>query len=260
MSRPLPNRPELKLVRSDDPPIGGSAQPRGGGSLRGGRQPGRPGRRALLGSIGLHMGALIVLVVSAMVHDPPLPEMIVYRVELISPPPQQEGPRETVVAPPPPPPSQRVMEVPPPSPVPRPQPTPPQPPPPAPQPPPPPPEAPPPRGPDARPDTRVAGENLEVRIQGEEFPFPEYLENIIREVYRRFRWTGTPGLSAEVYFVIRRDGSVQDIRILRTSGNRSFNLRTEEAVEAAGLQKAFGPLPSGYAADMLPVAMTFEPR
>lgn len=220
----------------------------------------KPGRRAVVASVALHLVLVLGLVVGGYFRDPPVPPLIVYRVEMFSPPPAEQGEMPEVPTRTPEPP--RVMEQ-------RPEPAPPEvrqvtppppPPPPDPEPEPEPEEPEPPRGPDPVPETRVAGENLDIRIQGEEFPYPEYLENIIRQVRRYFgAWRGTPGLSAEVYFVIRRDGSVEGIRTLRRSGDFRFDLQAEGAVEAAGRNGAFGPLPSGYQADALRVAIELRP-
>lgn len=250
MGRPLPPAPELGAV-----PAGGAARvvrvSRWAGSRRG------PSRRAWVGSIGVHVAVLATLALGALQRPPELPELIVYRVELFSPPPAEEGPPEPEVSVPE---LSRVIDVQPdPAPIPQPQPRP-VPPPPVDRPPEPVEEAPPPRGPDPDPNTPLPGENLDYVTPGEEFPFPEYLENIVRQAQRYFRWRGTRGLSAEVYFVIRRDGSVQDIRILRSSGNVSFDIQAEGAIEAASRARAFGPLPSGYQADALPVAIEFQPQ
>jgi outer membrane biosynthesis protein TonB len=260
MSRPASSVPDLKLVRDGDP-----SAPGGGGaswlSNRTSRRRSRPSRRALVGSLAIHATLLAGVIAAGITRRPDLPEMIVYRVDLVSPPAQELGEPEPPVAPPQ---RQVVQDQPPPATPPPPRPTPPPPPPVRTEPPrqQPPPETPPtpPRSQTPDPTTRVAGENLTVRLDGEEFPFPEYLENIIRQINRYFRWSGTPGLSAEVYFLIRRDGSVEDIRILRGSGNIGFNFEAMGAIEQAGSRHAFGPLPDDYRADMLPVAFEFLPQ
>ena len=100
-----------------------------------------------------------------------------------------------------------------------------------------------------------------VKTPGLEFPYPEYLRNIVSQVYRRWdRPGGAANLQAEVSFLILRDGSVREIRFTRSSGNFSFDLDAQGAVEAAGNARAFGPLPDGYPSDVLPVAFYFTPR
>ncbi|MFZ5624902.1 MAG: TonB C-terminal domain-containing protein [Gemmatimonadota bacterium] len=100
-----------------------------------------------------------------------------------------------------------------------------------------------------------------IRTPGLEFPYPEYLRNIVAEVYRRWdRPLGGAALKAEISFLILRDGSVKDIRFLTRSGSFSFDLSAQGAIEAAGRSRAFGPLPDGYPADVLPVSFFFTPR
>lgn len=100
-----------------------------------------------------------------------------------------------------------------------------------------------------------------VSTPGLQFPYPEYLRNIVQEVYRRWqRPLGNAALRAEVSFLILRDGSVREIRLTHPSGSFSFDLSAQGAVEAAGTNRSFGPLPDGYPADVLPVAFYFTPR
>jgi TonB family protein len=100
-----------------------------------------------------------------------------------------------------------------------------------------------------------------VKTMGKEFPYPEYLRNLVTQIYRR--WNRPPGndaLEAEVTFVILRDGTVTEIKLLQSSRSYSFNQEAEGAIEAAGAAKAFGPLPAGYPADYLPISFKFTPR
>ncbi len=100
-----------------------------------------------------------------------------------------------------------------------------------------------------------------VSTPGLAFPFPDYLRNIVQEVYRRWdRPRGNSALRSEVSFLILRDGSVREIKLTRPSGSFAFDLSAQGAVEAAGAAGAFGPLPDGYPADVLPVAFYFTPR
>lgn len=102
---------------------------------------------------------------------------------------------------------------------------------------------------------------VSVSIPGMQFPFPEYLRNIVQEIYRRWdRPSGNSALRAEVSFLIMRDGSVREIKLTRNSGNFSFDLSAQGAIEAAGSAGAFGALPEGWQADVLPVSFYFTPR
>jgi len=250
-----------------------------------GRQGGRrgPGGGALAASLVLHVAFVGVVLAAGLVTPSPLPPLKVYRVNIVSPPPLESGPPQPVVVNPPEVARPREEEPAPPQPQPKPEPKP------APKAPPkadPKPEkAPPkaeekpkteartepakdsepakpparPRGANPKPDAKVGGEGLNIQIDGEAFPFPDYLENILVQISRYFRWTGPSGLKAEVYFVILRDGSVDDIRILQGSGDVAFNLEAMAAIEQAGKRKAFGPLPEGFKGDRLPVAFYFQP-
>lgn len=100
-----------------------------------------------------------------------------------------------------------------------------------------------------------------VSTPGLTFPYPDYLRNIVQEVYRRWeRPFGNQALRAEVSFLILRDGSVREIRLTRPSGVFSFDLSAQGSIEAAGSSGAFGPLPDGWPADVLPVSFYFTPR
>ncbi|MGK2960594.1 MAG: TonB C-terminal domain-containing protein, partial [Gemmatimonadaceae bacterium] len=110
-------------------------------------------------------------------------------------------------------------------------------------------------GPIGGPGTDVAT----VQTEGIDFPFPGYLINIVRQIALRFNPNDTgSGLRAEVRFVIRRDGSVIGIGFITRSGNYSFDLEAQGAVEAAASQ--FGALPEGFRDDALPVVFSFDPR
>ena len=100
-----------------------------------------------------------------------------------------------------------------------------------------------------------------VRAEGIEFPFPGYLNNIVRQIALNFKPRNPAArLRAEVRFLIHRDGSVSDLTFIRRSGNFSFDLEAQGAVEAASSMRAFGPLPSGFPDDALPVVFSFDPE
>jgi periplasmic protein TonB len=100
-----------------------------------------------------------------------------------------------------------------------------------------------------------------VRSDGIEFPFPGYLNNIVRQIAIQFKPRNPAArLKAEVRFFIHRDGSASDITFVRRSGNFSFDLEAQGAVEAASSSRAFGPLPDGFTDDILPVVFSFDPE
>jgi outer membrane biosynthesis protein TonB len=112
-----------------------------------------------------------------------------------------------------------------------------------------------------RPDpASTGGENINLQLRGVQCPTPEYCNNIIRQVNRYFRSPGGGAAGeADVYFVINRDGSVSNLRLVSSTGGAPFRLAVMEAVEQAGINQAFGPLPAPYTADQLPVSFYFRP-
>jgi protein TonB len=99
-----------------------------------------------------------------------------------------------------------------------------------------------------------------VRSDGIDFPFPGYLNNIVRQIALQFKPRNPAArLKAEVRFLIHRDGSVSDLTFVRKSGNFSFDLEAQGAVEAAASALRFGPLPEGFPDDVLPVVFSFDP-
>lgn len=111
-------------------------------------------------------------------------------------------------------------------------------------------------------ETPGTGQDIaNVRIQGVQFQYPEYLRNIVSQVLRRWQQpTGRLNLVAEVAFTIEKDGSVTQIEFLKRSGSFAFDLAAQGAIEAAADAGAFGPLPAGFNGVSLPIAFTFEPR
>ena len=106
----------------------------------------------------------------------------------------------------------------------------------------------------------VGSGELTIQIEGLQSRYPQYYENIIRTLYRFFRWNEASRPTVEYFFYINRDGSVSDIRLIRTSGNVAFNLEAMGAIEAAGERRAFGSLPADFQGDRLPVLFSFQPQ
>ena len=98
-----------------------------------------------------------------------------------------------------------------------------------------------------------------VRTEGIDFPYPGYLNNIVRQIALRFSPRNPGALRAEVFFIVRRDGTIGEFRFLTKSGSYAFDLEAQGAIEAAGSAKAFGRLPDGYVNDFLPVIFSFDP-
>jgi protein TonB len=97
-------------------------------------------------------------------------------------------------------------------------------------------------------------------VDGIAFPYPGYLENVVRQIALRFKPPGGGALTAVVAFLIRRDGTVTGIRLTTRSGVYSFDTEAMGAVDAAAQSRAFGPLPQGFTDDVLPVIFSFDPR
>jgi periplasmic protein TonB len=99
-----------------------------------------------------------------------------------------------------------------------------------------------------------------IKTPGLAFPYPEYLRNIVTQVYQRWdRASAKQSNFAEISFLILRDGSVRDIRFVTRSGSFAFDIDAQGAIEAAGNSQAFGQLPDGWEADVLPVSFYFKP-
>jgi protein TonB len=97
-----------------------------------------------------------------------------------------------------------------------------------------------------------------IKTEGIDFPFPGYLQNIVRQIAMNFSPKGNVGaLRAEVFFMIRRDGKVSGFKFLSRSGNLAFDIEAQGAVDAAS--RSFGSLPDGYTDDVLPIVFSFDP-
>ena len=99
-----------------------------------------------------------------------------------------------------------------------------------------------------------------VRTEGTEFPYPVYLQNVVRQIALQFKPDRSGALRAEVAFLIRRDGSISGLKLVTRSGNFSFDQDAMGAVEAAARSNALGPLPQGFTDDVLPVIFSFDPQ
>jgi len=97
-----------------------------------------------------------------------------------------------------------------------------------------------------------------VRTEGIDFPYPVYLQNVVRQIALQFKPANGSALRAEVAFLIRRDGSITGLKLVTRSGNFSFDQDAMGAVEAAA--RSFGPLPQGFTDDVLPVIFSFDPQ
>ncbi len=109
-------------------------------------------------------------------------------------------------------------------------------------------------GPEGGKGADVAG----IKTEGIDFPYKGYLQNIVRQIALNFSPKGNVGaLRAEVFFMIGRDGKVTGFKFLSRSGNLSFDIEAQGAVDAAS--RSFGALPAGYSDDVLPIVFSFDP-
>lgn len=110
-------------------------------------------------------------------------------------------------------------------------------------------------------DLKARGTDVTTIVQdGIDFPYPGYLQNIMRRIQEEFGLKPGSTLTAEFSFFIRRDGSVSEIKLLKSSGRTAFDLDARGAIEAVGNARGFNALPAGYSDDVLPVYYTFAPE
>ena len=98
-----------------------------------------------------------------------------------------------------------------------------------------------------------------VRTDGIAFPYPGYLNNIVRQI--ALNWSPrrvSAALVTELKFMIRRDGTVAGVEVVKRSGDRLYDLDAMGAIEVVGTSKGFGALPSGWPDDVLVVYFTFD--
>lgn len=99
-----------------------------------------------------------------------------------------------------------------------------------------------------------------VRTEGIDFPYPGYLQNIVRQIALRFKPPRGTNRRAEVMFLIHRDGTISNLNFRARSGQYAFDTEAQGAIESAAQAGAFGPLPRGFPDDVLPVIFSFDPR
>ena len=74
-----------------------------------------------------------------------------------------------------------------------------------------------------------------VRTDGIAFPYPGYLNNIVRQI--ALNWSPrrvSAALVTELKFMIRRDGTVVGVEVVKRSGDRLYDLDAMGAIEVVG--------------------------
>lgn len=235
-----------------------------------------PSARSFVGSLLVHAGVAVLAILATLRAPEPL-NFITYEIEIVSPPPLEVQDEEVPAAqeeelvverPDEAPPEPEVEETPPPvveeEVVPEPEPE-------------------PPVQDTARPEpepepreevaetpttteppeeeAEISGRDLEIRMEGLRTDFPEYYENIVGQIRRCFRPPQgiPPGLRTTVYFVIRANGTVTDLRFVEQSGNPDFDYEALGAIGDCAGQGRFGPLPEELPYERLPIQFTFRP-
>jgi protein TonB len=100
----------------------------------------------------------------------------------------------------------------------------------------------------------AGGAGGELQLDVSDFCCPEYLDLMIIAIRQNWRQDqGRPGTSV-VRFTIRRDGTIDNVSIDRTSGSYPLDLAAQRAVQLTRLQ----PLPGAFPNSTLTVRMTFK--
>ena len=222
------------------------------------RIPRRPGRGPVLLSASLHSLLLVAAWWGDWAADDAI-EYVTYQMQLIT-----EAELEAMEAPP----IVETPNLPPPTPEPEaepevlePDPEPPE----EPEPDPEPETAPEPSQPDevAQPDEVVetaSTQDMAVRMEGLRRDYPQYYDQIVREINRCFRWNGGGNWTTVIRFEIGSDGRIPDssIQIYSPSSSGAFDIEAFGAVACAGGGR-LGPLPEDLPYEALPVQFTFQP-
>lgn len=98
------------------------------------------------------------------------------------------------------------------------------------------------------------GVDSPVTLEGKPFPFPWYLDQLVRKVERNWRPTSNT-LSATIHFRIDANGRIAEVEVHEKSGNFMFDQAARRAVEAAS---PLPPLPDAYEGDWLGVYFVFD--
>ncbi len=104
---------------------------------------------------------------------------------------------------------------------------------------------------------KEAEDGTSIAVEGEIFPFSYYLSANERKVSKNW-FSGVSsesvGHSCVVYFRLRKDGRIEDLRIEQSSGNSYFDRSATRAIRSAA---PFPPLPRAFSDEFLGIHFTF---
>jgi TonB family protein len=90
----------------------------------------------------------------------------------------------------------------------------------------------------------------------DDFKYPYYTSQIRKKVAGQWRWAESYGsLRVLLYFKISRDGSVNDISVKESSGNKEYDKNALDTIRRAS---PFSELPEGYEGESLGVFFEFK--
>jgi TonB family protein len=99
------------------------------------------------------------------------------------------------------------------------------------------------------------GEGAGGEVRGIEFLM--YQDQMTRRIKERWTWAGANKTAAIVGFSVLETGEIVNVRTVKSSGDRTYDLSVERAVRAAS---PLPPPPAEYVADFARVEYTFEPE
>ena len=104
---------------------------------------------------------------------------------------------------------------------------------------------------------KEAEDGTSIAVEGDKFPFSYYLSAIERKVSQNW-FSGVSsesvGHSCGVYFRVRKDGRIEDLRSERSSGHSYFDRSATRAIRSAA---PFPPLPRAFSDEFLGIHFTF---
>ncbi len=113
------------------------------------------------------------------------------------------------------------------------------------------------------PDSGTAGEEpVAIPLNTADPRYAEYFAELKRRIEERWSYpteASRQGLSGsgELRFVLRKDGSVKSVEILKSSGVRVLDSYIENAIRLAA---PFPPVPASVGGDVIPISINFNYR